>query len=205
MLRMLLLLVAVSLIFSAAIVSAPMAAVHAQAPASGGMQTVSSPAGYQYQVPSDWQQIPNSLLERMGNQSFNVDGEAASSDGSLHTHVETATNFGIGASDLPTVLSNFFNTPSGAGATLSVFDGPTPAQVPSAESAISGAAQYADVDGTPRVVAARVALRGDSAYLLAVDVTQDFYANNPIFGQIMSSFRLTTRTSSAVPSLTAGS
>ena len=205
MLRKFIALAAVSLLFSATIMSAPVATVHAQAPAPGGMQPVSSPVGYQYQVPSSWQLIPNSLLERMGPQTFNVDGEAASQDGTLHTHVETATNFGITTNDLSSVLSNFFSAPSASGASLNIFEGPSSVQVSGAEAALSGAANYSDVDGTPRVVAARVALRGNSAYLLSLDVTQDFYTNDPAFGQILNSFQLTTPSASAFPTPLSGS
>lgn len=181
-------LFAVSLLFIAATVPAL-----AQAPVTGGAQTVTG-AGYSYQVPSDWQQVPSSLTERMAGQVFNVDGEAVSADGNQRTHVESASGFGITSASLSDVLTSFFSTPPGAPAgsvpALNVFVGPSATQVPGADGAQAGAATYSDPDGNPRVIAATVAVRGQTAYLLTVDAKQDFYAD-PRFGQIMNSLRLT--------------
>jgi hypothetical protein len=174
------------LLFAATSISAG-----AQTTAAGGMQTVSSGNNYQFQAPADWQQIPASLQERMGSQTFVVDGEVSSADGNQRAHVETATGFGISSANLSDALNSFFNAPSASGgSTALVFAGPDPAQIPNADAALSGAATYSDPNGAPRVVAARIAVRGQSTYLLALDVTQDFYQSDPNLSRILNSFRL---------------
>jgi hypothetical protein len=166
-------------------------AVGAQTPAAGGLQTVSGSSGYQYQVPSDWQQVPASLLERMGTQTFNIDGEVSSADGNQQAHVETATGFGITSANLSDALNAYFTAPSSSGGgAATVFAGPDPVQVPNADAGLSGAATYSDPNGAARVIDVRIAVRGQSTYLLALDMTQDFYQSNPNVNAILSSFRL---------------
>lgn len=167
--------------------------------------TVSSSGGYQFQVPSDWQQLPASAQQHMGNVLVQMDGEVASADGSQHAHVESVTGSGISAGDLPSLLGAFFSPPSAPGATAASAPSPAPldpltsAQVQGADAAVGGSMLYADPTGAMRVIAARMALRGQTTYLFAVDVTQAFYQSGAPFTAIMNSFQLTP------PAVAAGS
>jgi hypothetical protein len=194
--RILLSLSAATLLLASAALSAG-----AQTPAMTNTQAVTSPSGYQYQVPSDWQQLSNSTQQHMGNELLAMDGEATSADGAEHAHVETATGFGIAASDLPAVLATFFAGPPGAPAgsvpALNIVSAPAAVQVAGADAAQGAAAMYADPSGTNRVVVVRLALRGQTTYLFTVDVTQAFYQSDPSFAQIMNSFQLMPSVASA--------
>jgi hypothetical protein len=194
--RILLSLSAATLLLASAAVSAG-----AQTAGTSTSQAVTSPSGYQFQVPTDWQQFSSSTQHHMGNELVAVDGEAASADGAEHAHVEMASGFGVAAADLPTVLSSFFAGPPGAPAgsipALTVLSAPTTVQVAGADAAEAAAAMYADPSGANRVVAERLALRGQTTSMLTVDVTQAFYQNDPGFAQIMSSFQLMPSVASA--------
>ncbi len=200
---------------------------------AGNYQSITGATGYQYQVPSDWQQLPLSLQERVGDQTFADDGEVASADGTQHAHVETASGFGITTDNLTDALTAFLTgqpnvfsgpgpstPPSGAtppsgssstasgGApaappTLTLFAQPSSVNVTNADGAVAGAASYTDPNGNPRMLAARLAVKGTTAYLLSIDSTQDFYQNNDALGQIETSFQLTSGPSSAAGSSTA--
>jgi hypothetical protein len=158
------------------------------------VQTVSSQAGYQFQVPSDWQQLPTSAQQHTGNVLVQMDGEVASADGAQHAHVEAVTGSGIAAADLPSLLGSFFSGPSGApgaGPSPTPLDALVTVQVPGADAAVGGSMLYSDPTGAMRVIAARMALRGQTTYLFEVDVTQAFYQSGTGFAAIMSSFQLT--------------
>jgi hypothetical protein len=105
---------------------------HAADPVSANTQSISGPSGYVYQVPSDWQQLPLSLQERVGNQSFADDGEVASADGLQHAHVETAVGFGITTDNLSDALTAFL---TGA---PNIFSGPGPGPAAPGASASAG-------------------------------------------------------------------
>jgi len=166
-----------------------------QMPGGAKLLTVSSPSGYQFQVPSDWQQLPASAQQHMGNVLVQMDGEVASADGDQHAHVEAVTGSGIAAADLQNVLNSFFQgppgAPAGAGPSPTPLDALGPVQVAGADAAVGGSMLYTDPTGSQRVIAARIALRGQTTYLFAVDVTQAFYQSGPSFAAIMSSFQLT--------------
>jgi hypothetical protein len=170
---------------------------HAGTQMSGGTRplVVTSPAGYQFQVPGDWQQLPASSQQHMGNVLVQMDGAVASADGSQQAHVEAVTGSGIGSGDLQNVLSSFFagppGAPAGAGPQPTPLDAIASVQVPGADAAVGGSMQYTDPTGAARVIAARMVLRGQTTYLFAVDVTQAFYQSDPSFKSIMSSFQLT--------------
>jgi hypothetical protein len=167
---------------------------------ASGMQTVTGSGGYQYQVPGDWQKLPDYLQQRIGDQTLNIDGTVTSSDGNQHAHVEAANGFGITSGNLSDFINAFFASPNGPGAAApgaTVIAGPDSVQVAGADAAVSAAAQYSDPSGTPRVIAARVALVGQTTYLLAIDMTQDFYQSNPNFNAIMGSFSLSSRSAAA--------
>jgi hypothetical protein len=168
----------------------------AQTQSAAATQTISG-AGYQYQVPADWQTQDLTSTQKHGTQMITDDGAVASSDGSLRAHVETATGFGVTNDQLPNVLAALLgvgmggNT-SGAAPVVSLA-GPDSAQVSNADTAISGAASYTDPSGASRVMAGRIALRGDTSYVLVLDVTQDFYKSDAGFAAIMNSLQLTSR------------
>jgi hypothetical protein len=204
-----------SLVTTAGLLAAAMPATWvAGAPDSANtdLQSITGPSGYQFQVPSDWQQLPLSLQERIGSQTFADDGEVASSDGVQHAHVETAAGFGITTSNIHDALTSFLsgssnapgapsasavgsNAPGANGPTLTLLATPSPVQVQNADAAEAGAATYTDPNGNTRVVAARLAIHGTTSYLLLIDSTQDFYKTNPMVGQIESSFQLSSSAS----------
>jgi hypothetical protein len=194
--RILLSLSAATLLLASAALSAG-----AQTAALSSPQAVTSPSGYQFQVPADWQQLSASTQHHMGNELVAVDGEAASADGAEHAHVEMASGFGITAADLPAVLTTFFAGPPGAPAgsvpTLNVLSAPAAVQVAGADAAEGAAAMYTDPSGDNRVVAVRLALRGQTTYMFTLDVTQAFYQSDPSFAQIASSFQLMPTVASA--------
>lgn len=196
------------------LIAAVLPAGWAAATAGGSLQMITSPSGYQFQVPSDWQQLPLSMQERVGPQTFADDGEVASADGVQHAHVETATGFGITADTVQSTLSSFLSGsggapgaisapagggpgaasapagPGGAPPALTLYATPSSVTVANADAADAGAATYTDPDGNTRVLAARLAIRGNTSYLLLIDSTQDFYKNNSALGQIENSFQL---------------
>jgi hypothetical protein len=170
------------------------ALVQADAQLAGSLQTVTGSTGYRYQIPSDWQQLPSQVERRMGDQSLTADGEAVSVDGKQHAHVETATGLGVTSDHLSDALAAFLGIGQGGSIPglppISTLAGPDSIQVSNADSAMTGAVTYKDASGADRVVAARIATKGGTTYVLALDVTQDFYQNDPSFGAIMSSFQL---------------
>jgi hypothetical protein len=201
-------------------------------PPPANFQSITGVTGYQYGVPSDWQQLPLSMQERVGSQSFADDGEVASADGQQHAHVETAAGFGITTSNLNDALTAFLtgtpnvfagpgpvappasasgsgtnatssgnggssNASAPSGPTLTVFAASSSVTVPGADAAVAGAASYTDPNG-----AARMALKGTTAYLLIIDSTKDFYQNNPALGQIETSFTLNGGTSTSAAATT---
>jgi len=174
--------------------------VAAQTTSAQSMQTVTGSGGYQYQVPGDWQRLPDYLQQRIGDQTLNIDGTVTSSDGNQHAHVEAANGFGISASNLSDFISSFFSSPGGPGSSgpaASIIDGPNPVQIAGADAAVEAAASYTDPQGNSRVIAARLALVGQTTYLLALDVTQDFFQSNPSFSKIMDSFTLSAHAASS--------
>ena len=80
--------------------------------------------------------------------------------------------------------------PAAGQAPLASLAGPDPVQVSNADGAVFGAVSYKDASGADRVVAARLAIRNGTAYVLSLDVTRDFYQSDPTFAAIMSSFQL---------------
>ncbi len=203
----------------------------AAGPTPANFQSITGVTGYQFAVPSDWQQLPLFLQERVGDQTFADDGEVASADGTQHAHVETAGGFGVTTSNVSDALTAFLTglpnvfagpgamagPPSASGAgggnsasggaptgasgpsapTLTVFAQPSSVTVPGADAAVAGAASYTDPNGNPRMIAARMAVKGSTAYLLVIDSTKDFYQNNSALGTIESSFTLSPGASSA--------
>jgi hypothetical protein len=191
-------LIGVALCWAAATANATAQTAGAQA-----MQTVTGSGGYSYQVPGDWQKLPDYLQQRIGNQTLNIDGTVASTDGSEHAHVEAANGFGITSANLNDFMTTFFSSPGGPGTSgpaTTVIDGPSPVQVTGADTAVQAAASYSDPDGTSRVIAARIALAGQTTYLLALDMSQDFYQSNANFGKIMGSFALSSGRAASAPS-----
>jgi hypothetical protein len=176
---------------------APAAGVWAQSPASSVSQVVSGPTGYQFQVPSDWKQVPVLLREGNSDQILTIDGQTTSPDGIQQVHVETSSGLGASADKTHDIITTFLQgPPGGGGPSFRIFAMPSPVRVPNADAAEAGAASYSDPDGNPRVVAARLAIRGGTGYMLVIDSTDDFYKNNPLVGQIQESFRLTSPSSS---------
>jgi hypothetical protein len=174
----------------------------AQTASAQAMQTVTGSGGYSYQVPGDWQKLPDYLQQRIGDQTLNIDGTVASSDGGEHAHVEAANGFGITSGNMSDFMNTFFSAPGGPGTNgpaTTVIDGPNSVQVAGADSAVEAAASYSDPDGTPRVIAARIALAGQTTYLLALDMTQDLYQSNPNYGKIMASFALSSAHAASAP------
>lgn len=166
----------------------------AQMQSTATMQPVSG-SGYQFQVPGSWQLQQMSSTQRRGSQLVSDDGTVISPDGSLRAHMETASGFGLTNDQLPNVLAAILGIGMGGdvsgSAPIAALAGPDSAQVGNADSALSGAAVYTDPSGTPRVMAARIALRGDTSYTLVLDVTEDFYQSDPGFAAIMNSLQLT--------------
>jgi len=132
-----------------------------------------------------------------------VDGQAASADSNQHARVETGSGFGASADKVHDTIMSFLQgppagsngaPPGAAGPNFTVFATPSPVQVANADAAEAGAASYTDPNGNPRVIAARLAIRGGTTYMLVIDSTADFYRTNPLLGQIEESFKLTTPT-----------
>jgi hypothetical protein len=166
----------------------------AQTQSPTATQNVSG-AGYQFQVPSDWQLQNLTATQSHGSQTIIDDGAVSSPDGSLRAHVETAKGFGLTNDQLPNVLASLLGIGMGgdvAGAApIASIAGPDTVQVTNADAALSGAASYTDPNGTARVMAGRIALHGDTSYILVLDVTQDFYKSDPTFAAIMNSLQVT--------------
>jgi hypothetical protein len=167
----------------------------AQTQTGAAMQTISG-TGYQFQVPADWQSQQMTSTQKHGSQTVTDDGAVASSDGSLRAHVETATGFGLTGDQLPNVLAALLGIGMGGDVSGAVpivaLAGPDSVQVANADSALNGAASYTDPSGATRVMVGRIALRGDTSYILVLDVTQDFY-KDPSFASIMNSLQLASR------------
>jgi hypothetical protein len=169
--------------------------VRAQAPVVSGMQTVTGSPGYQYQVPASWTAVPSTILHRTGDQSISIDAAMVSTDGSQRAHLEVASGFGVTSDHVVDVLGAFLGLglggPSAGLPPVAALAGPDPVQVDNADAAVSGAAVFLDPNGSPRVMAARIAIRGGTTYLLALDITEDFYQSDPTFAAIMNSLQLT--------------
>ena len=192
--------IALSLSSAALLLAATLASAQAQTTAVANLQTVASPSGYQYQVPADWQQIPNFVQQRMGSQTVSTDGEVSSTDGNEHAKVDALEGFGITTADLPTMVASYFAPPPGAPSdmpAMNVVAQPSSVQVSGADAAENAAASYADPNGNQRVVDVRIAIAGQKVYIFTVDVPQSFYQSDPAFGQIMNSFTLTPSLSAA--------
>jgi hypothetical protein len=161
---------------------------------SGPSQVVSGATGYSYGIPADWQLVSTAIQQRTGDQLLVADGEAVSADGKQLAHVETATNLDVPRDHLADALAGFLGIGQGGSApgapSLSTFAGPDPVQVSNADGAVSGAVKYKDSSGADRVVAARLATRQGTTFVLALDVTMDFYQSDPAFAAIMNSFQL---------------
>lgn len=180
--------VALGVLFSVAVPGA-----RAQSPAPP--QTVSG-TGFQFQVPAAWQTDQMTTTQRRGAEVVTDDAAVASPDGSLRGHMEIASGFGLTKDHLPDVLGAFLGIGQGGDAAgtapIASLAGPDTVQVANADSGLSGAALYTDPSGASRVMAARIALRGDTSYMLILDVTKDFYQSDPSFAAIMNSLQLTT-------------
>jgi hypothetical protein len=166
----------------------------AQTQSAAATQTVSG-TGYQFQVPVDWQSQNLTATQSHGGQTITDDGAISSPDGSLRAHVETAKGFGLTSDQLPNVLASILGIGMGGdvsgAAPIAAIAGPDTVQVSNSDAAVSGAATYADPDGTARVMAGRIALHGDTSYILVLDVTQDFYKSDAGFAAIMNSLQIT--------------
>jgi hypothetical protein len=160
----------------------------------GPSQSITGSTGYTYSVPADWQQVSNSLQKRTGDQLLVADGEALSADGQQLAHVETVTNLGVTPDRLADALAGYLSIgqggPASGAAPVVAISGPDSVQVTHADSAVSGAISYKDPSGAERVVAARLAVRTGTTFVLTLDVTKDFYQSDPAFGAIMNSFQL---------------
>jgi hypothetical protein len=169
-------------------------AVRAQSATAPDLQTVTG-SGYQYQVPASWQTVPAATFsQQQGDQSVTDDGAVMSQDTNLRVHVETASGYGLTAARLTDVLGAFLGIGLGGNNAglppVSALTGPDSAQIANADSAMSGAIQYTDPSGAQRVIAAKIALRGDTSYMLVLDVSPDFY-HDPMYATVMNSFQLT--------------
>ena len=119
--------------------------VRAQTPGNLVSQVVDGSTGYQYAVPSDWQQVPVWLRQRNFDQMLTVDGQVASPDNNQHARVETGSGFGASPDKVHDTVMSFLQGPrGGAGPTFTVFANPSPVQVANADAAEAGAASYND-------------------------------------------------------------
>src|SRR5581483_1876389 len=147
--------------------------------ALAGLRLVSSPRGYQLQVPQDFTQKPTTLFDQeyISPQCcqfiflFAVDRGAAT---------DAAAACAARTRDLAQGLRNGKST------------APVPATVPNAESAATCTFDYLDPNGVPYHDAIATAIRGQTLYMLNLDFSADFVSKNPqLEGQILGSYALT--------------
>jgi hypothetical protein len=162
----------------------------AQTPNPGSFQLVTSPHGYQFQVPDDWQEQPLDELP------FSVDLFYNSPDG--RQNVATAAFHGqspAAADLLPQLADSFLagvarTQRAKAGSDPNVFQQAQPASVGNADAGLELREVMSQADGRVEVVATRIAARGQDVFVFTLTVPQDVYSSDPAVGQILDSFAL---------------
>lgn len=190
----------VGLLLASLLVAAATPWAHAASGAATTFQTVTgSQGGYQFQVPSDWQQVPISFQAQVGSGSVNgsvsVDSLQHAPDQSAFAGVDTITGLPLTAALLPNAAKGGLYGGSASmqahgGSALVLLGEPQTVTVANADAAADATGTYTDANGIARVATVRVALQGQTGYLLLVDVTEDFYQNDPTFAAMMNSFQL---------------
>jgi hypothetical protein len=161
---------------------------------TAGFQTITSPAGYQFQAPADWFQRTFLALPS------GVDSAVQSADGKefvTATVVPLPTS--VQQSELspaaPGLIARFTQgLAAGGNSVVNVSQGPDPIDIDGAAAAESFTTSITDNAGDSDVVAGRLALRGDSLYLFILRLPESFYSSDPGFATILDSFHLTAPT-----------
>ncbi len=145
-------------------------------------QTVTSPAGYQYQVPSDWiaGAVTDSSASYMGSPSMTEDA-----------YVVVRSPEGATPVDKLTALTQLILAPTDLQSSYVVTNPSSPLQVAGADVAGGGAATFLDQNGAASQEYVVAAIEGTTGYALIVDVPVAVDAATPSLAQtILGSFRL---------------
>ena len=175
--------------------------------AATSFQTVTGAnGGYQLQIPADWQKQAVSFQAQVGSGdvsgTMRIDSLETSPDQSAIAGVDTLTGLPLTNAQLENAAQGAIYGGAGAaaarsGSSITLLGDPQTVAVPNAEAAVEAAASYSDANGVARIMTVRVALQGRTAYLLVLDVSQDFYQNDPAFAAMLNSFQLTPAAISA--------
>lgn len=144
-------------------------------------RTVSSPQGYQLQVPGSWQPMPAPNLGLPGSLDLLV---ASPDNGELAGVIIIQSPVPLSAADLTQTSQSFLNSGE-----LQLQDAPVPVSVPNADSAVRTKVSVAHGFGEANVI---LAVRGQTVTILLVAGLSGELEQNPdVTTQILNSFALT--------------
>ena len=160
----------------------------AQSPA--GFRLVTSPRGYQFQVPTDWQEQTNDELP------YSVDLYYASPDGRQTIAAGAFHGATAGAPLLSMLVDAFLagvskTQAAQGGSAPNVFEGPAPVTVANSDAATGLIAIQSLATGEPEIVAARLAAKGQDVVVFTLTVPEAVYLSDANFGILLDSFALT--------------
>jgi hypothetical protein len=195
-----------AVIIASMLIGATTLVAQAQTPGQSGFRTITSSHGYQFQVPSDWQEQDSSVQIQTSGVIAKVDEIVLSPDKAqaIIPFAEDASAVAFTAADLPVAATAAFGplerSSVGAGGTrLQLFQGPDSVTVPNADAAVVAASVFSDSQGIPHVYSILMAVQGKMLYGFVARVTEDFYTSDPSYTRIMNSLQLTPVGSRLVP------